>query len=267
MNSVLLHVLILWAVLATALGLLWLFRQLGVSLAPLPGAGVFGFIGAAFGVVIGLTVYFASQHYMTVRTDAQGEATQLATISAMSEAFPARAGSLIRRDVYCYVTDVIDDEWPAMEGGDERGSPKVDARLAALDDELLHVGQHNPPQPSTWYSNAISAAITAEQDRGQRLLLGASAQIPNVMWVLVYFGAALMVVFALFFHMKSRRQLVWMTVAVIIMLTVLTGVLAALDHPTQRPFGIGPQIMRTLQTRLSNGLPISSAIASSAAKC
>jgi drug/metabolite transporter (DMT)-like permease len=267
MNSVLLHVLILWAVLAAALGLLWLFRALGVSLAPLPYAGVFGFIGAAFGVVLGLTVFFASQHYMTVRTAAQGEATQLATVSAMSGAFPARAGSLVRRDVYCYVTDVIDDEWPAMEGGDERGSSKVDARLGALYGELLEVGRPKAPEPSTWYSSAVSAAVTAAQERGQRLLLGARAQIPDAMWVLIYFGAALMVGFALFFHMQSRRQLVWMTVAVIIMLTVLTGVLAALDHPTQRPFGIGPDAMRILQPRLSKGLGISPTLASSAAKC
>ena len=117
MNSVLLHLLILWAVLAAALGLLWLLKQLGVSLAPLPYAGVFGFIGAAFGVLLGLMVFFASQHYMTVRTAAQGEATQLGTIDAMSGAFPASAGSVVRRDLYCYVTEVIDAEWPAMEGG------------------------------------------------------------------------------------------------------------------------------------------------------
>jgi hypothetical protein len=76
-----------------------------------------------------------------------------------------------------------------------------------------------------------------------------------------------MVVFAVFFHLESRRQLVWMTVAVIIMLTALTGVLAALDHPTQRPFAIGPHAMRTLQARLSEGLGISPTLASSAAKC
>jgi hypothetical protein len=268
MNSVLLHVLILWAVLAVSLGLLWLLSQLGVSLAPLPSTGVFGFIGAAFGVVVGLTVFFASQHYTAVNTAAQGEATQLATIDALSGAFPARAGSLIRRDLYCYVTDVIDDEWPTMEGGDERGSPRVDARLGALYGELLQVGRPKVPDPSDWYTSAVSAGITAVQDRGQRLLLGARAQIPNALWALIYFGAALMVVFALFFHMESRRQMVWMTVAVIIMLTVLTGVLAALDHPTQRPFGIGPDAMRTLQARLSEDLGIGSrTLAPSAAKC
>jgi len=250
----LLHVLILWAVVAVALGPLWLLRKLGVTLAPLPYAGVFGFIGAAFGVVVGLMVFFASQHYTAVNTAAQEEATQLATIDAVSGAFPARAGSLLRRDLYCYVTDVIHDEWPAMGGGDDRGSPKVDARLAALYSELLRVGRPNVPEPVYWYSSAVTAGITAGQDRGHRLLLGARAQIPDALWTLIYVGAALMVVFAVFFHLEGRRQLVWMTVAVIIMLTALTGVLAALDHPTARPFGIGPHAMRVLQARLGEGL-------------
>jgi hypothetical protein len=41
-NPVVLPVLILWGVLAVALGTLWLLSRLGVSLAGLPYAGVFG---------------------------------------------------------------------------------------------------------------------------------------------------------------------------------------------------------------------------------
>ena len=115
------------------------------------------------------------------------------------------------------------------------------------------VGRMNP-QPSTWYSNAVTAGIEAGQDRGTRLLLGARGQIPNALWGLIYFGAGLMAVFAVFFHVESRHQLIWMTVAVVVMLTVLTGVLAGLDHPSQRPFGVGPNAMRVLQVRLADVL-------------
>ena len=254
MNPVLLHLLILSGVLAGALGMLWLLNRLGVSLAGLPSAGVFGFIGAAFGVVVGMTTFFASQHYASVRTAAQDEASQVATVVAMSGSFPVRTGSSVRRQLYCYVTDVINDEWPAMRAGDERGSPKVDGRLRALYRELLRVGRPEAPEPRNWYSTAVSAAIDASQDRQQRLLLGARAQIPDAMWALIYFGAALMVVFTFFFHVEGRRQLVWMTVAVIAMLTALTGVLAGLDHPALRPLGVGPDAMRTEQARLGEAL-------------
>jgi hypothetical protein len=253
MSAVVVQVLILWAVLAAALGTLWLLKRLGVALAPLPYAGVFGFIGAAFGIVIGLTTFFASQHYASVRTAEQMEATQLATLVAMSGSFPARSGLFVQRETYCYVTDIIDREWPAMQRGDEQGSPQVDGRLQALYQELLRVGRMNP-QPSTWYSNAVTAGIYVGQDRAKRLLLGARGQIPYALWGLIYFGAGLMAVFAVFFHMGSRRQLVWMTVAVVVMLSVLTGVIAGLDHPSQRPFGLSPNAMRVLQVRLADGL-------------
>jgi hypothetical protein len=253
MNAVVVQVLILWAVLAAALGTLWLLKLCGVGLAQLRNAGVFGFIGAALGIVIGLTTFFASQHYASVRTAEQQEATKLATLVAMSGSFPARSGLFVRREIYCYVTDIIDREWPAMQRGDERGSPQVDGRLQALYQELLRVGRMNP-QPSTWYSNAVTAGIEAGQDRGTRLLLGARGQIPNALWGLIYFGAGLMAVFAVFFHVESRHQLIWMTVAVVVMLTVLTGVLAGLDHPSQRPFGVGPNAMRVLQVRLADVL-------------
>ena len=186
MNAVVVQVLILWAVLAAALGTLWLLKLCGVGLAQLRNAGVFGFIGAALGIVIGLTTFFASQHYASVRTAEQQEATKLATLVAMSGSFPARSGLFVRREIYCYVTDIIDREWPAMQRGDERGSPQVDGRLQALYQELLRVGRMNP-QPSTWYSNAVTAGIEAGQDRGTRLLLGARGQIPNALWGLIYF--------------------------------------------------------------------------------
>jgi hypothetical protein len=251
LNPILLHVLILWGVIAATLGTLWVLSRLGVSLKALPYAGVFGFIGAAFGIVIGLTTFFASQHYAAVRTAAQDEATNVAEVVAMSGAFPTEAQSSIRSQSYCYVTDVIDDEWPRMRNGDEQGSPQVDGRARGLYEALLRVGQPSPPEPTTWYSNAVSSALDASHNRHERLLLGAKAQIPAAMWALIYVGAALMVLFAFFFHKDSRAQLVWMTVAVVAMLTVLVGVLAGLDHPTRGPFGVGPDAMRTEQAHLT----------------
>ena len=253
MSAVVVQVLILWAVLAAALGTLWLLKLCGVGLAPLQNAGVFGFIGSALGVVIGLTTFFASQHYAAVRSAEQTEATKLATLVAMSGSFPARSGMFVRRETYCYVTDIIDWEWPAMQRGDEHGSPQVDGRLQVLYQELLRVGRMNP-QPSTWYSNAVTAGIDATQDRGTRLLLGARGQIPDALWGLIYFGAGLMAVFAVFFHMQNRHHLIWMTLAVLVILTVLIGAIAGLDHPAQRPFGLGPNAMRILQVRLADRL-------------
>jgi hypothetical protein len=262
MNSVLLHVLILWAVVAAVIAVLWLAGRARGGLQGLPYAGIFGFIGAAFGVVVGLTTFFASQHYAAVRSAAQSEATDMTTIVAMSGAFRPQDAAAMRRQLYCYATDVVDDEWPRMRAGKDGGSPEVEARIRAVYLELLRIGRPNAPQPTNWYSSAVDAGVHVAQDRQQRLLLGARPQIPNDLWVLIYVGSALMVVFSFFFHKEGRRQLVWMTVAVVVMLTAITGVLAGLDHPTLAPFGVQPDAMRREQARLGEALGIPAARAS-----
>jgi hypothetical protein len=76
-NSVLLHLLILWAVVAVVLAAIYGSRRGGIEFEGLKYAGIFGFVGAAFGVVIGMTTFFASQHYAEVRQAAEHEATAL----------------------------------------------------------------------------------------------------------------------------------------------------------------------------------------------
>ena len=77
MNPVLFHLLILWAIAAVLLGGLFFALSRGAPIQPVNRRGVFTFISASFGVVVGLTTFFASQHYSDVRQAAQQEATSL----------------------------------------------------------------------------------------------------------------------------------------------------------------------------------------------
>src|SRR3954466_8438327 len=120
MNPMLLHLLILWAVVAAVLGTIFLITRGGMEFEGLRYAGIFGFIGAAFGVVIGMTTFFASQHYADVRKAAQQEATSLGDVAALSRSFPRREGQALRDQLFCYATEVIDQEWTAA---DPEGTP------------------------------------------------------------------------------------------------------------------------------------------------
>jgi hypothetical protein len=238
MNPILLHLLILWAVVVAVVGTIYLLIRRGAKFKALEYAGIFGFVGAAFGVVIGLTTFFASSHYSDFRQAAQTEATDVSQVSALSGSFPVRDGVLLRRQLYCYATDVIDDEWTRTDG---EGAPSVDARQQAGYFILLHVGQGEPNPPS-WYSNAMGAALDAGVERQDRLLL-AEPHIPTLLWILIYVGAALIVVYSFFFHASSRKQFLWMLAAVVLMLSAVVGVLAGLDTPTQSVFGLDPTAM------------------------
>jgi Protein of unknown function (DUF4239) len=238
MNSVLLHLLILWAVIAVVLGAIYGSRRGGVEFAGLKYAGIFGFVGAAFGVVIGMTTFFASQHYADVRQAAEHEATALGDVSALSGSYAPREGALLRQQLYSYATAVIDHEWSRTNG---EGAQPVDERQAAGYFLMLRIGRQNP-EPETWYSDAMRSALDTGEQREQRLLLS-QPQIPVSLWFLLYVGAALIILFAFFFHLEKRTQLIGMILAVSLMLSAVVAVLSGLDSPTQGPFGLKPTAM------------------------
>ena len=59
MNPVLFHLLILWAIAAVLLGGLFFALSRGAPIQPVNRRGVFTFISASFGVVVGMTTFFA----------------------------------------------------------------------------------------------------------------------------------------------------------------------------------------------------------------
>jgi hypothetical protein len=248
-DPVLAHLLILWAVVAVVLGVILSIRK-GREVTGLRYAGIFGFVGAAFGVIIGMTTFFASQHFSNVSQSAEREANAVGVVAAMSGAFPPSQGRPMRAQLFCYATDVIEDEW---QRSNDKGSPAVAGRERAGYVLLLDVGRGNP-KPYNWYSTALSSSVTVGQERQDRLLQS-SPQIPVPLWILLYAGAALIVVFAFFFHLESRGQLIGMNVAVFLMLTAVVAVLAGLDAPTKGPFGQEPDAMKSEQAGLALDLP------------
>jgi hypothetical protein len=246
MSPILSHLLILGGVVVLVLVGLFTVHRKGKPFTGLRYAGIFGFVGAAFGVIIGMTTFFASQHYANVRQAAEREASAAGEFAVLSGAFPQREGAQIRAQLYCYATDVITDEWPRNT---DRGSPAVEGRQRALYVLMLQVGRENV-KPSSWYSSALSSALTLGEQREERLFQTAP-QIPIPLWILLYAGAALVVVFAFFFHLEGRGQLFGMTGAVILMLTAVVLVLAGLDSPTEGPFGQTPHAMDAVRAGLA----------------
>jgi hypothetical protein len=250
-NHVLQHLLILWGVIGVVLGGVFLAKRLGVKFEGLKYAGIFGFVGAAFGVVIGMTTFFASEHYGTFRDTAQKEATALGDMAVMTGPFPVREGQLIREQIYCYATDVIEKEWTRTDG---TGSQVIEGREGVVYRLLLAVGQSNP-EPENWYSQAVRSSLDVGEARQDRLLLS-QPRIPVMLWGLLYLGASLIVLFAFFFHLENSRQLVGMLAAVIVMLSAVTAVLAGLDSPTESPFGLKPHAMRAERALLAKDVGV-----------
>jgi hypothetical protein len=233
---VIVHVLILWGVLALAAALaLVVHRRRRQDEGPEFGSAL-SFVGASYGLLLGLLVSFAVGHYNDVRSQAQMEASSFVSLYDAVAVYPPATRDPVRHQVFCYMRSIIYDDWPSMEQGNQLQAP----RTLRLGDELRASLQSLPTNGSTQstaYGRAASTIADADQSR-QRLLFLTAPEIPTALWVVIYAGAFL-VLFLLALHYATRPPgRPWALGATIVLMTVVVGVLAALDQP----FTVGVQV-------------------------
>jgi hypothetical protein len=224
MGAVVVHILILWVVIAIGLLAARLHRKLRAE----PKSGEFGaslgFIASSFGLLLGLLVVFATTHYSNARTEAQTEATAIVSmLDDLSGLSPAVAEP-VQHDVVCYSRSVIGDDWPQMESG--TGVESAETRTAG---DAVRTAIHAlPASPS---ASAAASKLTEAGAARQQLLFLAKPSIPIVLWVLIYLGAAVLV-FLIASDLVARRETAIAGLAcVVLMLSVVVGVLTTLDRP------------------------------------
>lgn len=235
--SVIFHVLILWGVIgaAAALSVVLHKRRSADEVAPEYGS-VLGFVGAAYGLLLGLLVTFAVGHYNDVRNESQKEASSYVALYDAVEPYPPETRDSVRHDLVCYMRSIINDDWPSMERGSQLEAP----RTLMFGDQVrgdVYIGLANNPGQSSASGRAASLLSEADASR-QRLLFLTAPEIPTALWVLIYVGAFL--VFSLLaVHYAARPQGRFLVFgSSVVLMTVVIGVLAALDQP----YGIGVRV-------------------------
>jgi Protein of unknown function (DUF4239) len=233
---VIVHVLILWGVFGAAAALaVVLHRRRRTAEAPEYGSAL-TFVGASYGLLLGLLVVFAVGHYNDVQSEAQKEASSLVSVYDATSVYPPQTKDPVQHDLICYMRSVTQDEWPSMARGSQlealrtlRFGDQVRASLRALPDSTSQQGSA--------YGRANSLMNDASTSR-QRLLFYTVPRIPAALWVVIYVGAFL-VALLLAGHYATRpsgRISALATVAVL--MTVVVAVLAMLDQP----FGVGVSV-------------------------
>ncbi len=247
------HVLILWGVIGAAAVLSVLVHRRRESDDAAPEYGlVLSFVGAAYGLLLGLLVVFAVGHFNDVRTEAQKEASSLVSIYDTVRVYPPATANPVHHDLVCYMRSIADDEWPVME----RGSQLEASRTLRFGDRL-RAGIRALPTDGSPQTSAYGRANTLISDAGQsrqRLLFLTKPEIPIVLWVVIYVGAFL-VFFLLAVHYAARRDGVLVVLgSVAVLMTVVVGVLGMLDQPFGAGVRVHPDQMRqAVQLLMSDG--------------
>jgi hypothetical protein len=188
-----------------------------------------GFVGAAFGIILGLLLVFAVQHFNDASTASREESMHAVAVFQAASPYPSAEKKQLRRDVSCTMRSIAADDFPAAAELDLNGADATSAWLQRVQSDIETLPQDTPAQQST---HQLIAGETIELFKArQMMLVGSQPEIPLVIWLVIY-ASAFAFTLLLVLHLSSRRRLAAVSViSVTVVLLVVMGVLTDLDFP------------------------------------
>ncbi len=209
-------------------------------------AGVFGVLATGFSVLLGLIVFLAFTSYDQSRSGAETEALLLVQQYETAQFMPAAVRVRLGDELVCYGRAVVEQEWPRMRAGSE--GDRLNPWGVALFRTLKTADPRTGPEQSA-YDTWVDRTGQRELARNDRIH-GAAGVIPGSLWTVLFFIAAAILAFMLFFADPGERwfaqaMLVGSVVAVI---TATMLLIHRLDNPVREHGGLQPAAMqRTLR--------------------
>jgi Protein of unknown function (DUF4239) len=192
-------------------------------------AGVFGVLATGFSVLLGFIVFLAFTSYDQSRTGAETEALMVVQQVETAQFFPAETAAELTGELVCYGRSVVNDEWEQLRAG------TLGDRVNPWGVELFRTLRTIEPATAaeqSAYDKWLEQTSTREAARLDRAH-GAVGVIPTQLWVVLFFIAAVIFGFMLFFADRAEgpvTQAVLMGAVVSVIVTLLL-LLYALDNP------------------------------------
>ncbi|MEO8328416.1 MAG: hypothetical protein ABI586_00285 [Candidatus Nanopelagicales bacterium] len=211
-------------------------------------SGIFGVLATGFALLLGFVIFLAFTKYDDSRAGAESEGLVLAQQFETAQLMPPEARAEFSGELICYGRSVVNQEWPAMQT-----NTAIDA-INPWAVEMFRTLQTVEPKrlsEQSAYDAWLSQTNTREEARRDRLH-GAEGIVPFPVWLVLFFSAALILLYLLFFADSGESAVVQAmmvgTVSAVMAATLL--VLASLNTPfTADPGGIRPIAMqRSLAT-------------------
>ena len=198
-------------------------------------SGVFGVLSTGFALLLGFVVFLAFTKYDDSRSGSEAEALLVVQQFETAQLMPSDASAQLSGELVCYGRSVVEREWPAMGSGSEAGS--INPWGIAMFRTLEAIEPQTASEQSAfdaWLSQT-SAREEARRDR----LHAAEGIVPLPVWLVLFFSAALIFVYLLFFADSGESAVVQGmmagSVSAVIIATLL--MLGALNRPYQPDIG------------------------------
>ncbi len=198
-------------------------------------AGVFGVLATGFSVLLGFIVFLAFTSFDQSRTGAEREALVLVQQIETAQYFGRPAATELTGELVCYGRSVVHDEWPRMRDG-TLGDGVNPWGVSLF--RTFHAVKPETASEQSAYDKWLDQTSEREEARLDRVH-GAVGVIPTQLWIVLFFVAAVIFVYTLFFADSGERAVVQglLMGSVVSVMVVLLLLLSALNHPFHRGVG------------------------------
>jgi len=198
-------------------------------------SGVFGVLATGFAIFAGFVIFLAFTSYDQSRSGAESEARVVVQQFETAQFLPANVRARVTGQLICYGRSVVGQEWPKMENGTVGDA--INPWGVALFTSLKLAKPKTSTEDAA-YSKWLDQTSDREEARQDRVH-GAAGIIPTSIWVVLFFTAAIVFAFMLFFADSAERA-VSQAMLIGSATAVVTATLLAI-HALDNPFrpGVG----------------------------
>ncbi len=198
-------------------------------------AGVFGVLATGFALLLGFVIFLAFTKYDDSRAGAEAEALAVVQQFETAQLMPPDARPQFSGELVCYGRSVVYTEWPAMQSS--TATDQINPWAVEMFRTLQTVNPKLASEQSA-YDAWLSQTSTREEARRDRLH-AAEGIVPFPVWLVLFFSAAMILLYLLFFADSGESAVVqaMMAGSVTAVMAATLLVLGALNSPFEEDLG------------------------------
>jgi hypothetical protein len=206
-------------------------------------------LGTIYAVLLAFAVIIVWEKFHDAETAVAQEAGAVTALYRLSGSLEPDERAKVQDEMTHYLRVAIADDWQAMARG--QGSRDVTRALSGIYEAALAYEPANS-RGETILGEMLDQLDQVTQARRARLSLAAGI-VPGLVWLVLFVGAVLMIVFTFFFGTVNLRAQVWMTAMLTFVTFLSLLIVMALDHPFAGDIQVTPAALERVLAEFGPG--------------
>jgi hypothetical protein len=203
-----------------------------------------------YAVLLALLVIAVWEQFARASETVESEASAVGEVAWLAHRLPEAERYQLQEHARSYAQEVVDEEWPLMEQGGIEGQRGTPEAWSLVDDMRATLQEFEPrtEAEAQLYAEGLDQIDRLGDDRRMRLVQ-AEEGIPGVLWVVLVFGAVVVVGFTYLFGLRNSwaHRLMVMSLTAVIALTLFT--IGAMEYPFSGGARLEPEAFELILER------------------